>query len=59
MKYKWFGQEYETYTPVKNKKKLGFLGILAIPFLVTPFTNWAYLGGLAILSKLNPLWVYN
>lgn len=47
------------YTPTRNKKKLAFLGVLAIPFLITPATNWLYVLGLGVLTKVSPLWVYN
>lgn len=46
------------YIPKRNKKKLLIIGILAIPFLVTPFTNWIYFLGIKTLFKLNPVWVY-
>ncbi len=61
MKYILIGYRHPSiklYTPQKNKKKLGLLGILAIPFLLTPFSNWLYFGGLTLLQKLNPLWLY-
>lgn len=46
------------YTPRKNKFKVAVLGVLAIPFLITPFSNWVYLVGLNLLFKINPLWVF-
>ena len=58
-KYIWGNRTYNLYTPQKNKIKLMILGVLAIPFLLTPFTNGFYLLGLKLLFKLNPLWVYN
>lgn len=47
------------YKPKKNKKKVGLLIGLAIPFLLTVGTNWIYLVGLKLLTKYRPLWIYN
>lgn len=46
------------YTPKKNKFKVVALGVLAIPFIVTPFSNWVYALGVGVLFKINPLWVF-
>lgn len=56
--YTWGNRRYEVCAIPKNKKKVGLLGILGLTALVTPGTNPIYLGGLKLLTKYNPLWVY-
>ena len=47
----------KTYTPKKNKLKLGLLGLVSIVCLVTPFTNWFLFVVGSVLNKF-PLWVF-
>ena len=56
--WKWMGNNYETYKPRKNKKKVFLLSLSFIPFLATPGTNWLYFAGISLLTKFKPLWVY-
>ena len=47
------------YKPRLNRKKQILLLVAAVPFILTIGTNWIYLLGLKMLSKFNPLWIYN
>lgn len=56
--YIWGESRYEICAIPKNKKRVAFLGVLAIPFIVTLGTNWIYLLGVSILFKIKPLWLF-
>lgn len=58
MRIKWGNRQWETYKPKVNRKKQTILLLSFIPFFFTVGTNWMYFAGLKILSKVNPLWVY-
>lgn len=46
------------YRAKVNGKKQAALLIATIPFLLTVGTNWIYFVGLKLLTKYNPLWIY-
>jgi len=47
------------YTPKRNKKKLGLLIAFVIFCFITPMTNFLIPVVGKIISKVNPLWIYN
>ncbi|KKK48589.1 hypothetical protein LCGC14_3143600 [marine sediment metagenome] len=56
--YIWGNRRFEVCKIPKNKKKVGFLGVLAIPFILTLGTNWLYLLGVNVLFRIKPLWIF-
>ena len=49
----------ELYKPRLNRRKQVLLLVAAVPFILSLGTNWIYLLGLKLLTKFNPLWIYN
>ena len=58
-KYNWGDREFETYSPKVNRKRQGLLiSVIGLTTLL-PGPNVLGLGITKLISKVNPLYVYN